>query len=461
VIKEVNFIKTCKRPAHNQNVRNCSTEEKEIYGHLDSPRTEAFHLGKTNRVSGWSFFSENRSVSKIKIFHGQTLIGTCESGHPREDVYQIYPFEQARRSGFKGEIALPREPLFPLVFVAEDETGNQSVFLKLNLWPRLLEETSSLQKLRRRTREIALKFRRHWEAWRRRGLGKPKRIVIVGFSKSGTTALVFKIKNSLPRNLKFLFEPKGYLSGQERSDMFVLAKILFWGIGIFSVQFLTKKLSHRVCYDDFSPFEKKIHLVRDPRDRLISGLLYYVRDSRLYGNDEALSPFQTLLEHKRLRPHSVSVTELIQALMELEGAGRALSDWRSIFQEYVNFGIVFQNEHPDYFVMKYEDVIDGKLQNLERYLGFPLPGPAAVHGSLDRVVRTKAYGDWKNWFLEEDVTFFKPIFSAHMEHFGYEENWKISPNPTISPDHSTEYVKRIILQKREEMGIKTHVRPLP
>ena len=38
----------------------------------------------------------------------------------------------------------------------------------------------------------------------------------------------------------------------------------------------------------------------------------------------------------------------------------------------------FFHRHPDYFILKYEDFVAGRLEGLEKYLGFPLEGEANV-----------------------------------------------------------------------------------
>ena len=47
---------------------------------------------------------------------------------------------------------------------------------------------------------------------------KPKRIIVVGTGKSGTTALYFRIKNSLSKKHIGIFEPERFEDIQEQSD---------------------------------------------------------------------------------------------------------------------------------------------------------------------------------------------------------------------------------------------------
>ena len=96
------------------------------------------------------------------------------------------------------------------------------------------------------------------------------KIVIAGLPKSGTTALFYKIKNSLPRNAKGLFEPFKYIPNPEDEKFDLVAKILFWPNRL------------EADYDSWGCFDKKIMIIRDPRDRYISEFLYIVRHSKYY-----------------------------------------------------------------------------------------------------------------------------------------------------------------------------------
>jgi hypothetical protein len=46
------------------------------------------------------------------------------------------------------------------------------------------------------------------------------------------------------------------------------------------------------------------------------------------------------------------------------------------------------------------------------------------------------------------VAFFKPIFAAYMDHYGYQDDWTLHPTPTINPAHASEYVANLIQKRR-------------
>ncbi len=85
-------------------------------------------------------------------------------------------------------------------------------------------------------------------------------IVIVGLPKSGTTGLFYKIRNSLVGSVRAHFECHAAPDLNVGQDDHVLAKVLYRSDAGF--------------LSSFEKFAKKIAIVRDPRDRLVSSVLY-------------------------------------------------------------------------------------------------------------------------------------------------------------------------------------------
>ena len=150
--------------------------------------------------------------------------------------------------------------------------------------------------------------------------------VIFGLARSGTTALFYKLKHSLPPQTVCLFEPRSFnaralrkktigslLKGSSEPD--VLAKVLPFRPG------------DPADADSFSHFEKQILIVRDPRDRLISRLLYGVYDSRLCDDDLKVSAFLDILKRKESDSRSVSLKNLLAAFATLNGEEFSFDDW--------------------------------------------------------------------------------------------------------------------------------------
>jgi hypothetical protein len=140
-----------------------------------------------------------------------------------------------------------------------------------------------------------------------------------------------------------------------------------------------------------------------------------------------------LLEYILSLPPAVS-------LEDAANRTRALNDWC----------IEFSRQLRDCYVLRYEDFVDGRLTELEAYLGIPLSGSGEPDQAYSHVPRTRSHSDWKNWLLEDDVRFFRPVVEDYMRHFGYADDWSLNEQPRVQPAFGSEYVKRVIERKRRE-----------
>ncbi|QBB72429.1 hypothetical protein ELE36_19795 [Pseudolysobacter antarcticus] len=250
------------------------------------------------------------------------------------------------------------------------------------------------------------------------------KIVIAGQAKSGTTALYYAVKNALARDYICLFEPCEFTQ-QNETD--VLVKIL---------------INPSLRAADFDDFEKKILLVRDPRDNLVSRMLYCIFDQSFATDQDKVAEFLQCLERKRQSPSTVALLELLTLLGQLSG-----EDLLERFLKRHHLGLQFAAQRPAYFVYRYEDFLAGKTTAIEAHLGVVFSAGRQVDPIHARVLRTGAAADWRNWFTPTDVDFFKPHFQQYLAEYGYETDWNLAADPLISAAHSTDYVRRLVSER--------------
>jgi hypothetical protein len=95
-------------------------------------------------------------------------------------------------------------------------------------------------------------------------------------------------------------------------------------------------------------------------------------------------------------------------------------------------------------VLKYEDFIDKRLDGLSTYLGIKLDGDTEVAAQHQRVVRTRAYGNWRRWFTEQDVEFFKPIIADFLRTMGYNsDDWRLEKVTQLASSEGSDYMKKL------------------
>ncbi len=265
-----------------------------------------------------------------------------------------------------------------------------------------------------------------------------EKILIVGNGKSGTTALYFRIKKSLQGGVSGFFEPACFeiIEKDAAPGRHTIAKILLPVEGGF---FENIK----------SFFDKKIFIVRDPRDIITSSLLYKGAYELTWNKNTAqISECINLLRKKESDPSSLSLIELLQ---QLHG-NHDLKDYADWIAHRVSFTIHLADD-PSFFIFKYEDLIGDRIDSLENYLGFPLTPDTSVDKEYSRVIRTKKSGSWKDWFLEEDISFFKPLFAECIAKLNYDQDWTPNSDRKILPEHSSEYFRKLINERRKQEGL--------
>jgi hypothetical protein len=113
----------------------------------------------------------------------------------------------------------------------------------------------------------------------------------------------------------------------------------------------------------------------------------------------------------------------------------------------------FHDERPHLAVFRYEQLVDSRFDALEAALGMPLGGSAAVPPALNRVVRTKGYGAWRDWFTPEDVASLRPAMQPFLDRYYPSADWDLSPSASLDADDGSRYVERIIDERRTALGL--------
>lgn len=264
------------------------------------------------------------------------------------------------------------------------------------------------------------------------------RILIVASGKSGTTALYYTLLKSCPKP-----EPRGVFEPQTL-DAFRRAAAV---PGAMVCKALPNNWAELPTSEDVAGFNRIIHLRRDPRDLLISRILYLAWNSPLV-NDPALeADWMALLQRKERDPRSVPVGELIRQMVRWRRITEP--DWRAAHLARTQVVLDLAERMPGIFTFRYEDMVAGRFEHLESFLGFAVLRDVEVAPEVDRVVRTKGSGGWRHWFTPEDLEWVRADFGPLVRRMGYDDgDWALAPSPEIRPEHASGYVRRILAQKR-------------
>lgn len=255
------------------------------------------------------------------------------------------------------------------------------------------------------------------------------RCLIVGQAKSGTTALYFLIARAIG-------VPTGYFEDRIEtipplpSD--AVAKVILEHETGEAVRSLADR------------FDRRIALVRDPRDVLISSLLYfYCTNQKLLGDDQFISGFVNKVLEKQKSPNSLSLKEIISFVQ--------VSDptfFDRYFDHLSKYADFLENIDNKWFVFRYEDFVAGRLNELSQHMGLPLDGKIEIAPEYAGVARTRAAGDWRNWLSQTDIEWLKPRLDPLLVRLGYVSDWDLPAEPVIAPEHSWSYLVRAIQRRR-------------
>jgi hypothetical protein len=261
------------------------------------------------------------------------------------------------------------------------------------------------------------------------------KIFILGTGKSGTTALVYKIAEAIPHCRAFSGGKPGKYMGDYENAVY---KHTYEERKGKSFELYREHLN-QVHYD------RKIWMARDPRDVAVSRMLY--RWHRGYtGQKKQYEAHLNLVLQKERDPRSVSFCEICRYTDHKNWPVSENEVFETERVRYAKMTDFVRSLEDDWFVFKYEDMVNNRVQQLNQFLGFAVKNDAEVPQGTgkEKVVRKKAFGDWRHWLTEEDVELFKPAYNSYMEAIGYDTtDWEISAQPVIEPRFSSEYLQNI------------------
>ena len=269
-------------------------------------------------------------------------------------------------------------------------------------------------------------------------------IVVVGASKTGTTGVYATIKQSLARaghHYAAVFEPARF---EQLDAPFIYPP---------AEPLLVKITMDRVAavLPDPLVFERRVMTVRDPRDVLISTLLFRPLTRRALArvDDSAIEEFIAAIARKEQDPSSMSVSALFKLAHRLGIGGRpygAMVDSHVVQRELIrNF---------DFHVVRYENFVAGDLSALDDYLGIEnvVAGVDPDQATYGHISRSKEAGQFRNWFLQEDLERFNKTFADILSDFGYDTDVQLPDAPVLDPAIGSHYLRDRYRQRRRALA---------
>lgn len=287
------------------------------------------------------------------------------------------------------------------------------------------------------------------------------RILIYGLAKSGTTVLHLQVKEGMERHFN---EKVSEVFEAVRRDGDTLYKRdgSSYELSKYSVvkSLLPPEENMGVLPDtmlnEFDDFDKKIFIVRDPRDRWVSDFFYrwfHLHNPRKDEFERAHRLTRYKEEHPKDLPFYTLFTTNPKRNESWKGRQVKLYSGLQYFLD--------KARQKDWYVMKYEDLMDGQYSDLEKYLGFKLGAGDPVDKRFAHVARSKNHGNWRRWFTVEDIEFYKPLYYDYLKECGYDpEDWELTPVDSLPSSEGSEYMYRLYSGGETKRKIKSLVKKL-
>ena len=195
-------------------------------------------------------------------------------------------------------------------------------------------------------------------------------------------------------------------------------------------------------------FDKIVFVYRDPRDNIVSRLLWQTASLKGIDSVEKVEKAISLLKKKENDRHCLSVIDLYRQIGGLAG----VPNWFEGAIRYAFLPLKFISiAEENCFILKYEDYIDGHVDDLNMYLGFDVVHGAPPPAEFAMTMRTASHGSWRLWFNEEDVEYFLTHHRSEMIRMGYSNLDGLSEEKRISSRESSDYLLDNLRIKRADL----------
>ena len=259
--------------------------------------------------------------------------------------------------------------------------------------------------------------------------------LVIGMYKTGTTIVASVVERSLP-GATLYFEPRhvGFLEKLARATEPVVVKLIYdhWIHRPFLLNGIIRGEA------GFRP-DKSVAIIRDPRDGMISALMYAAYQFVLEGaGREQVDEWVEVIRAKEANPGKHSLIDLMENMNRVFKVSYPL-DW--IFDVFASYSAWLSDARDFVHVLSYEKFVAGDTTALAAYLGVKMKQTREVVPGLQRVSRTRGSGDWRKLMLPEDVGRWKPRYGEMLAAHGYTD-WELRSAP-LDPAEGSAYVMRI------------------
>jgi tetratricopeptide (TPR) repeat protein len=257
------------------------------------------------------------------------------------------------------------------------------------------------------------------------------RVLIAASPKTGSTALAYHIKAALPDH-QLYFEPLSLSRVPDSSDKVIVKHI------------------YPVTPGELAKYDRPIILVRHPFDIVVSFALFATTSDVALVDKITLNNYFTIHRVQQGVPGARFLDVCEPRMQRLR---------ENIFSPLLATNDLFSARRDQALLLHYEEMSAGELSSVWSYLGRSQGCDAILPPEHSFVARTRGFGDWKNWFTEDDVEFFGalPAIRGYAENFGYDLTFDPHHVKEIREESGCAYFVKAVNMTRMRWGVPSFV----
>ncbi len=279
-------------------------------------------------------------------------------------------------------------------------------------------------------------------------------VLVLGRAKTGTTFIAKSIEAACPATpARFIMEPEMQRdinrAAKASNSSTLIMKVLFdhWDKQLDALNELAAEQAPPI-------FHARIAIVRDPRDEVISRLMYRPFNLLLSGRarPKDVERWANILE-QREQNHAITFLDVQKAFTTLFPNTRDPADEiRNIASLCMGYADYLKQNQRIFTTLRYEDAVANDFSAIEPALGWKVSKTRNL-GRFGYTKRSGAATNWAKWFHPSDLEAIKDLMEQPCAELGYSD-WTTPADidRTIEPEHHSEYARGLLRQYRRQGG---------
>ncbi len=279
-------------------------------------------------------------------------------------------------------------------------------------------------------------------------------VFVLGRAKTGTTFIAKSIESACPAApVRFIMEPKTQRdisrAATASTNSTLIMKVLFdhWDTQRDALDDIVAGVSQPV-------FHSRIAIVRDPRDEIISRMMFRPFSFLVSGHARAedVERWANVLE-QREKNQKMTFLDIQKAFAAtFPSASDPADEIRLIARLCMGYADYLKQNQTVFTTLRYEDAVADDFSAIEQALGWQVSKTQDL-GRFGYTKRSGAATNWAKWFHPSDLETIKDLMGPACTALGYHD-WSTPAdvNRAIEPEHHSEYARGLVRQYRRQGG---------